>query len=69
MGTCGTLGMPVQTHPRRRNDEDYGWNLFAQHAVDNSHLGHCLVSCAEAGHVGAHHVRCTQGKECVHRCS
>jgi len=60
---------PDPSKETARNDEDYGWNLFAQHAVDNSHLGHCLVSCAEAGHVGAHHVRCTQGKECVHRCS
>ena len=35
------------------NDEDFGWNLFAQHAVDNLKLGHCLVSCAEAEHIGS----------------
>ena len=50
------------------NREDYGWNLFAQHAVDNSNLGHCLVSCEEAAHLGAAHVRCTHGKECIAAC-
>ena len=51
------------------NDEDFGWNLFAQHAVDNANLGHCLVSCAEAEHVGASHVRCTRSEGCVQTCS
>ena len=60
---------PDPSKETTRNDEDYGWNLFAQHAVDNSNLGHCLVSCAEAVHVGAHHVRCAQGEECVRSCS
>ena len=49
--------------------EDFGWNLFAQHAVDNMKLGHCLVSCAEAEHVGAHHVRCAHSDRCVQTCS
>eukprot|EP00327_Prymnesium_parvum_P006081 CAMPEP_0182799764 /NCGR_PEP_ID=MMETSP0006_2-20121128/2056_1 /TAXON_ID=97485 /ORGANISM="Prymnesium parvum, Strain Texoma1" /LENGTH=263 /DNA_ID=CAMNT_0024924967 /DNA_START=356 /DNA_END=1148 /DNA_ORIENTATION=+ len=34
------------------DDEDRGWNLFAQHAADNVRLGHCLVSCSEAEHTG-----------------
>ena len=50
------------------NDEDFGWNLFAQHAVDNLKLGHCLVSCAEAEHMGADHVRCTHSDRCVTTC-
>lgn len=52
-----------------RNEEDFGWNLFAQHAGDNANLGHCLVSCAEAEHVGAHHIRCTQTNRCVQSCT
>ena len=52
-----------------RNEEDFGWNLFAQHAVDNANLGHCLVSCAEAEHVGARHVRCTMGDSCLTSCT
>jgi len=51
------------------NKEDFGWNLFAQHAVDNANLGHCLVSCAEAEHVGARHVRCTRGDSCITSCT
>ena len=50
------------------NDEDRGWNLFAQHAADNVRLGHCLVSCAEANHVGALHIRCTKSSACVAKC-
>jgi hypothetical protein len=42
--------------------------LFAQHAVDNLKLGHCLVSCAEAEHMGADHVRCTHSDRCVTTC-
>jgi hypothetical protein len=42
------------------DSEDYGWNLFAQHAVDNSKLSACLVSCREAEYVGALHVPCTE---------
>lgn len=45
--------------------EDRGWNLFAQHAVDNGKLSGCLVSCSEARHAGAVHVPCT---EAVHGC-
>ena len=52
---------PDPSKSSSRNEEDYGWNLFAQHAVDNTNLGHCLVSCSEAMHVGAAHVRCTHG--------
>ena len=59
---------PDPSKKSTRNDEDFGWNLFAQHAVDNANLGHCLVSCAEAQHVGAHHVRCTRGDECMQSC-
>ena len=51
-----------------RDEEDFGWNLFAQHAVDNANLGHCLVSCTEAEYVGAHHVRCTRTNSCVQTC-
>ena len=51
------------------NEEDYGWNLFAQHAVDNLQLGHCLVSCAEALHMGAKHVHCTERSDhCERAC-
>ena len=60
---------PDPSKSSARDEEDYGWNLFAQHAVDNSNLGHCLVSCAEAEHVGAEHVRCTQTSECVRSCA
>ena len=59
---------PDPSKKSMRNDEDFGWNLFAQHAVDNANLGHCLVSCAEAEHVGAHHVRCTRENACVPSC-
>ena len=38
---------PDPSKSSSRNDEDHGCNLFAQHAVDNFKLGHCLVSCAE----------------------
>ena len=51
------------------NEEDFGWNLFAQHAVDNLHLGHCLVSCAETKHYHAHHVPCTDANRCVQVCA
>ena len=50
------------------NEEDFGWNLFAQHALDNMNLGHCLVSCAEAEYVGARHVRCTASAHCIPTC-
>ena len=52
-----------------RDEEDFGWNLFAQHAVDNANLGHCLVSCNEAEHVGARHIRCTHTNSCVQTCT
>lgn len=57
--------IPDPSKSSTRNEEDYGWNLFAQHAVDNLKLGHCLVSCAEARHVGAHHVQCSTTKDCA----
>ena len=60
---------PDPSKKSTRNKEDFGWNLFAQHAVDNASLGHCLVSCAEAEHVGASHVRCTHGEGCMQTCS
>jgi hypothetical protein len=60
---------PDPSKKSTRNDEDFGWNLFAQHAVDNANLGHCLVSCDEAEHVGASHVRCTRSEGCVQTCS
>ena len=60
---------PDPSKKSTRNKEDFGWNLFAQHAVDNANLGHCLVSCAEAEHVGASHVRCTHSEGCVQSCS
>ena len=59
---------PDPSKKSTRNEEDFGWNLFAQHAVDNANLGHCLVSCAEAEHMGAHHVRCTHGDACLQFC-
>ena len=54
-----------------KNEEDYAWNLFAQYAADNSRLGACLVSCAEAHELlGARHVRCAEDAgECVRWCS
>ena len=57
--------IPDSSKKSTRNEEDFGWNLFAQHAVDNLKLGHCLVSCAEARHMGAHHVQCSASKDCV----
>ena len=51
------------------DEEDRGWNLFAQHATDNVRLGHCLVSCSEADYVAASRVHCTRSKECVTHCS
>jgi hypothetical protein len=60
---------PDPSKKSTRNEEDFGWNLFAQHAVDNANLGHCLVSCAEAEHLGASHVRCTRSEGCVQTCS
>ena len=48
--------------------EDYGWNLFAQHAVDNAKLSGCLVSCKEARHAGAS-VPCTDGIRCERNCT
>ena len=61
---------PDPSKSSAKNDEDYGWNLFAQHAVDNSNLGHCLVSCAEAEHLEARHVQCTGATawECIRSC-
>ena len=60
---------PDPSKKSKRDDEDLGWNLFAQHAVDNANLGHCLVSCAEAAYVGASHVRCAASDRCVQTCS
>lgn len=57
--------IPDPSKSSTQNKEDYGWNLFAQHAVDNLKLGHCLVSCAEAHHVGAHHVQCSTSTQCT----
>ena len=57
--------IPDPSKSSTQNREDYGWNLFAQHAVDNLKLGHCLVSCAEAHHVGAHHVQCSTSTQCM----
>jgi len=57
--------IPDPSKSSTQNQEDYGWNLFAQHAVDNLKLGHCLVSCAEAHHVGAHHVQCSTSMQCT----
>ena len=50
------------------DEEDFGWNLFAQHAADNTILGHCTVSCSEAEYLGAYHVRCVRGNHCVRTC-
>jgi hypothetical protein len=50
------------------DNEDFGWNLFAQHAGDNAHLGHCLVTCSEADYMRAGHVRCTRSSLCVQAC-
>ena len=60
---------PDPSKSSMRNEEDYGWNLFAQHAVDNSALHNCLVSCAEAEHAGAYHVKCSLGDTCQRSCS
>jgi len=60
---------PDPSKKSMRNEEDFGWNLFAQHAVDNANLGHCLVSCTEAEQVGAYHVRCTHSDHCVQTCT
>ena len=59
---------PDPSKKSTRDREDFGWNLFAQHAADNTILGHCLVSCSEAKHWGANHVRCTRRKDCVRTC-
>lgn len=59
---------PDPSKASTRDREDYGWNLFAQHAVDNANLGHCVVSCAEAKHVSAFHVHCTNNDECLQSC-
>ena len=57
--------IPDPSKSSTRNEEDFGWNLFAQHAVDNLKLGACLVSCAEARHVGADHVQCSTTSNCM----
>lgn len=59
---------PDPSKKSSRNGEDFGSNLFAQHAQDNMELGHCLVSCAEAEYVGAYHVRCTRAESCIPSC-
>lgn len=59
---------PDPSKRSKRDKEDFGWNLFAQHVVDNYKLGHCLVSCAEADYLSAYHVRCTQSRQCVRTC-
>ena len=61
---------PDPSKASAKDDEDFGWNLFAQHAADNGQLGHCLLSCNEAAHVSAFHVRCTDdGGECIRSCA
>ena len=60
---------PDPSKKSMHDKEDYGWNLFAQHAADNVKLGHCLVTCAEAEHAGAHHVRCTHSARCKKACA
>ena len=59
---------PDPSKKSMRDELDFGWNLFAQHALDNMELSNCLVSCAEAEHVGAHHVRCTRSARCIQTC-
>ena len=60
---------PDPSKKSNTNHEDLGWNLFAQHPADNNALGHCLVTCAEAAHVGALHVRCAESKRvCIESC-
>ena len=59
---------PDPSKKSTRNEEDFGWNLFAQHALDNMELGHCLVSCNEAEYLGARHVRCTRSARCIPTC-
>ena len=59
---------PDPSKRSRRDKEDIGRNLFAQHVVDNGKLGHCLVSCAERTYVNAYHVRCTKHEYCVQAC-
>ena len=51
------------------DEEDHGWNLFAQHAADKVRLGHCLVSCAEAEYVGASSIPCAKTIGCLTECS
>jgi hypothetical protein len=51
-----------------RDEEDYGWNLFAQYAPDNTDLSNCLVSCSEAEFFSAAHVHCTQRAHCIKTC-
>ena len=51
------------------DQEDRGWNLFAQHATDNVRLGHCVVSCAEADYVGASSVPCASTGGCSTDCA
>ena len=59
---------PDPSKTSARDAEDHGCNLFAQHEVDNSKLGPCLVSCAEAEYMGAQHIACTWGTQCIRRC-
>ena len=59
---------PDPSKKTTRNKEDFGHNLIAQHAADNLRLGHCLISCAEADHLGASHVQCTRSKLCIPAC-
>ena len=54
---------PDPSKSSKRDDEDFGWNLFAQAASDNIRLGHCLVSCAEAEHFGGD-VPCSKSGGC-----
>ena len=51
------------------NEEDQGWNLFAQHATDNFRLGHCLVSCLETAYMAASHAPCSTSEKCATSCS
>lgn len=59
---------PDPSKTTQGDQEDRGWNLFAQHATDNVKLGHCLVSCSEAAHVGASHVRCASRFQSCAKC-
>ena len=56
------------TNKHKQGHEDTGQNLFAQHALDNMQLGHCLVSCAETEYLAARHVHCNKYHGCIVDC-